>query len=679
MFKLTRYGLLVAILLLPATLFATMRLQDGNLICPPYNCTVTLGQGESLTKLKGSDLPIFVRHRSDGSKNYYFYSNDIIDLPAYSGKPIGVLAGMDEKGTLVDARLISHHEPILLVGIPEKLLKELITGLRGWNVREPLRVDDERPGAKKVDVITGATVTALVATETVRKSARAVAISLGILDKTAANAAEMTTTFTEMSWRQMLDAGMIGHLRIEQSDMGLKQDSQPWLDIYYAPLRHPMLGRNLLGDSTYKWLMRTLKSDETAILVLSNGKDSIKGSGFVRGGIFDRFHLEQGLKGITFRDLDYENLYELDPEGVPDFKESGIFTIRDKGFVETAPFDMVVLASRLTGKTARSKVFHTFRSTWQMPDSLLQHKLSMLEQIWQGNRVGIAVYILLWLLVIGLFVKRRKLAANEKTLEWVHLGVLATCLVTIGLYQKGQPSVVNILTLFQVIKDKASFAVFFQDPYLAVGWIFIAITLPIWGRPLFCGWICPYGALQEILFKVRKVITRNRKSLEFPAKIRRTLKPLRYLIFITLLCVSFASFQLAEIMAEIEPFKTTWNVGVLHRSLGFGIYWSILILAALATERFFCRYLCPLGAALSLASRFPFLPIPRRNYCTKCVKCAKGCSTYAIDTDGKIDNAECLGCFECIEKMDNDKKCPPLISVKIWNQYEAGEDDQKKA
>jgi NosR/NirI family nitrous oxide reductase transcriptional regulator len=94
-------------------------------------------------------------------------------------------------------------------------------------------------------------------------------------------------------------------------------------------------------------------------------------------------------------------------------------------------------------------------------------------------------------------------------------------------------------------------------------------------------------------------------------------------------------------------------------------------LAALIMERFFCRYLCPLGAALALFSRVPIKPIPRRNYCSKCKICTRGCAPHAIDDQGRINSAECLGCFECINSMRDPKQCPPLLKIEIWNQYEA--------
>jgi NosR/NirI family nitrous oxide reductase transcriptional regulator len=283
----------------------------------------------------------------------------------------------------------------------------------------------------------------------------------------------------------------------------------------------------------------------------------------------------------------------------------------------------------------------------------------------------IAVYLLLWWFVIHCFTFRKKLASNLHALEWAHNTTLVLSVVLLGLYLRAQPSVVNFFAIFGITLRKGSWEPFLADPYLALGWVLIAATTLIWGRSLFCGWLCPYGAMQELLIKLRIRLTPFKKSLEFPPKLRATLKPLRYVIFLLLFSVSLFSIETAELLAEVEPFKTTWNVGVLNRSSPFVVYWFALLLAALIMERFFCRYLCPLGAALALFSRFPIKPIPRRNFCSKCKICNRGCAPHAIDDQGRINPAECLGCFECINSMRDPKKCPPLLKIEIWNQYEA--------
>ena len=80
-------------------------------------------------------------------------------------------------------------------------------------------------------------------------------------------------------------------------------------------------------------------------------------------------------------------------------------------------------------------------------------------------------------------------------------------------------------------------------------------------------------------------------------------------------------------------------------------------------ERFFCRYLCPLGAGLSVLGKlriFEFLK--RRQECgNPCLACNKVCPTGAIRSSGKIIMSECLGCLDCQVMYNDNKRCPPLV------------------
>ncbi|MBW2714063.1 MAG: 4Fe-4S binding protein, partial [Deltaproteobacteria bacterium] len=562
----------------------SLQVQDGKLSCPPYDCSVPLKEGQRWEMRHEGGFFMAQRMEGDNALTTVLLSSDIIDIPAYSGKPIRILIEIDNEGFIHTSRLISHAEPSLLVGIPEIKRIQLIEFYEGKNIRDKVKVGDPEPGYVNVDMITGATVTALVADQTLLTAARQAAVALGILEGSALTEAELTDTFEPKTWQELLDMGAIGNLTIRHEEMHLPESDKPWLDLYWADLVHPMIGRNLLGDSTYNWLMGKLKPGESALMIAGRGESSFKGSGFVRGGIYDRFHLEQGLNSFSFHDLDYENLYTIEADDAPKFKEKGIFVIRDGNYDRTSSWEMVFLASRLTGETALSKEFQTFRQETLFPDDLMLRKMSLAEQVWRDKSLSIAGYIALWMFVITVFSFRKRISDNKKLLNALHNTVLVTSIVVIGIYFRSQPSVVNVFTIFDLIFKGGNWSTFLTDPYLSSGWILIFITTLIWGRSLFCGWLCPYGAIQELLFKVRVAVTPFTKSIEPPAHILKWLRPMRYVIFFVLFATALFSIELAEKLAEIEPFKTTWNVGVFNRSAGFVAYWWLLIALGLMTE-----------------------------------------------------------------------------------------------
>lgn len=131
-------------------------------------------------------------------------------------------------------------------------------------------------------------------------------------------------------------------------------------------------------------------------------------------------------------------------------------------------------------------------------------------------------------------------------------------------------------------------------------------------------------------------------------------------MFAVLLVVSFFSMPWAEKLAEIEPFKTTFLVGVLNRAWPFVLFWTAVVGASIFVERPFCKYLCPLGASLALPGRLRVIKLERKPECTSCHACAVGCGSQAIDPAGRIDPMECLLCLDCMVMYYDAHSCPPL-------------------
>ena len=299
----------------------------------------------------------------------------------------------------------------------------------------------------------------------------------------------------------------------------------------------------------------------------------------------------------------------------------------------------------------------------------------MAARIWSEKKVWIGLYAALWFVVVLTFANRERISKNRKVLERFHIAVLAISILLLGIGQKGQPSVVNIFTFVDVLRSGSEVSIFLSEPFLFISWIMITITTILWGRGPFCGWICPYGGMLEIIHWMRNHLVPRKWHhwWEMSDTWHHRLKYLPYFIFVALLSISVFSLNLAEMIAELEPFKTTWLVGVTNRPWYLALYWGWLLIMGLVTVRFFCRYLCPLGGYLAILAHFQIFKLPRRNFCTVCKICTKGCSTRAIDDNGVIDAKECFGCLECTNQMYDKEVCPPLIKPDLWEKYEEGE------
>ena len=134
------------------------------------------------------------------------------------------------------------------------------------------------------------------------------------------------------------------------------------------------------------------------------------------------------------------------------------------------------------------------------------------------------------------------------------------------------------------------------------------------------------------------------------------------MIFLGLFAISLSSVMLAIAGAEIEPFKTAISLHFV-RAWPFAVYALALLGVGLFIERFFCRYLCPLGAALAIPARLRMFDwLKRRRECgAPCQNCAVACTVQAIHPDGRINPNECIHCLNCQVIYADDQRCPPLI------------------
>ena len=236
----------------------------------------------------------------------------------------------------------------------------------------------------------------------------------------------------------------------------------------------------------------------------------------------------------------------------------------------------------------------------------------------------------------------------------------AVSIVFVGFGLMAQPSITQVLTWFHALLFQWTWSLFLSDPYIFLFWIFIIVTVFLFGRGLFCGWMCPFGSLSEAIYKVARLVGLTRFQTQLPQAWHDRLKWLKYAIFFGLLAVSMFSMGLAEVLSEVEPFKTTFLVGISNRTWPYGLFVAFLLGLSIFIERPFCKYLCPLGAALAMPSTHRWFGLKRKQDCNSCKACTVGCGAQAIDADGRIDHRECLHCLDCMILYTDTKGCPPL-------------------
>ncbi|MBC7860486.1 MAG: 4Fe-4S binding protein [Burkholderiaceae bacterium] len=657
------------------------QLKHGPDLCAAAPCRDVMPAAQQFSERKGA--PSYVEaYAVDAGKNagkkqlvgYVFLSTDVVDIPAYSGKPIVTLIGMDTRGIITGVRVLKHSEPILLAGIPESELLKFIGQYVGKAADAKLVIGSgsQDTGSIGLDAISGATVTVIAENQVISRSAYEIGRQVGIIKVMPRPAARFTPLNDKLNWAALLAEGSVQRLLISAEDAGALDTSRPYMDLHFGYLNTPSVGLSLLGAHGYKRLMEDLKPDEHAIFIIANGQESFKGSGFVRGGIYDRVQVRQDPVTFTFRDTDYQNLYHLQPADAPAFKESAIFIIRSKDFNPAWPWQLTVLANKADKQSGGKTFVHFDQELW-LPARYLEGGRPHVERpqavwksIWANQKLEIALFALILGFTAFMYSRRDKLVrrSNRKSKPWIsvprHLLWIAS-VGFLGFYLKAQPSITQVMTWFHSLLHQWKWELFLSDPFIFIFWWFIIITTLIWGRGLFCGWLCPFGSLQQLALSIGKRVGLKRFQKLLPQKLHNKLRWVKYAVFAALLGVSFYSMEAAEHLAEIEPFKTTFLVGVWNRTWPFWLFIGAILGWSFVSERPYCKYICPLGAGLALPGKFRLFGLKRKAECSTCHACAAGCGSHAIDANGKIDQMECMLCLDCMVLYYDDHACPPLV------------------
>jgi Na+-translocating ferredoxin:NAD+ oxidoreductase RnfG subunit len=281
------------------------------------------------------------------------------------------------------------------------------------------------------------------------------------------------------------------------------------------------------------------------------------------------------------------------------------------------------------------------------------------QRWWQVGLLCCALGVLTFILLFQDWLTRR-----PRLLGVLRTGFLLFTLGFIGWYMLAQLSVIHVLTFINAILHQFSWESFLVDPLIFILWGFVALTLLLWGRGVYCGWLCPFGALQELVHKAGQRL--GVPGYELPPVLHERLSALKYVIFVVLFGLSLQSIGHAAKAAEVEPFKTAI---VMHfdRS-GIFLWYAVgLVVISLFVSKFFCRYLCPLGAALAIPAPLRIFDwLRRRKECGRpCQICARQCNVQAIRPTGEINPNECHYCLDCQVIYWDDHQCPPLSEKRV--------------
>lgn len=611
-----------------------------------------------------SGVPGWTARSGEGEVGVIGSTWEIAGSVGYSGRPLDVLVAVTPDAKIAGARLMAHNEPVLTLGISDADIAAYVDGFAGYDLTAP--PDGTLAGTPGLpDVIARATVSTGVIRDGILRTARTLAIGRGYI--TAGGGIDRLT-FAPADWTELVASGALAEARISMTEAaaGLAGATVPvppgdgaFLHFWTGLINPPAVGQNLIGQQAFTSAVGSLAPGETVLALISSGVHSHRGTDWKRTGTFDRVAVVQGETRLHPDAAGYTMVKRLAVAAAPQVTEISLFRL-PSDVDPMKPFRVEVKATR---PTPTGEVELTLGADYRLPDAYrlapAAEQEPLWREIWAEKRAATAV-VAAMLAVLTLILFAQEWITRRPRLWLIsRAGFLATTLFVLGWGLNGQLSVVQVIAFVHALLTGFRWETFLIEPVIFLLWSFTALGMLFWGRGVYCGWLCPFGALQELANLAARRL--GVKQVAVPQAIHERLWVMKYTLFVGLLALSFYSMHDALVLAEVEPFKTAISLRMM-RAWPFVLYVLALVGAGLFIERFYCRYLCPLGAGIAIPAKLKIFDwLKRRPQCGReCRLCETKCTVGAIDPLGRINANECVLCLRCQVVMNDPGICPVL-------------------
>lgn len=623
-----------------------------------------------------------------GEAGYVFETGELAPLPGFSGKPINMLVMLDLEGRFIAVKLIAQHEPVFVSGLGEAPFRDFLEQYRGHSINEPLVVGTPYGGAGSgsdlvyLDGVTKATASVRIAHESILAATLAVArekmqgISAGPPPKPDPDHVE------DLDWKALADAGLIGRLRVTNAEEDAAFKNTKWayddtegsndpngmyLDLYVIDLGPPSIAKAVLSPETYAETRRFLSRapDDELYLLIEVGRQGLVSEDFVRNTAPDRISAQQDGLPLALRDADIlAHLAKDVPEALKDATKLVVRLDRRLGFDPTRDWQLSAQAVRMHGMFQPEPGEAHFSLTLKTPERFFTfpqtpEALPPWREALRNRATDLRILSGFLTLLFGALLMQSKLAAL-KLFTPVRLGILAITIGFVGYWGQGQLSIVTPLAVLRALTGNGSLEVLLYDPFSLLIWGAAILGFVLWGRGFFCGWLCPYGAMQEFAHHLGRVLHLPR--WEPPRSLAQALLWTGPLALVALVGIALLSPDHTEKAVEIEPFKTAITTH-FDRPWAYVLWAAGWIAVSTVWFKGFCRSVCPLGAAMRLGGLLRLRNwIPRRAECgSPCQLCKVRCNYGAIAKSGEIRYSECFQCLDCVKIHDDTALCVPLV------------------
>jgi transcriptional regulator of nitric oxide reductase/ferredoxin len=639
--------------------------------------------------------PAIAVFKDDKAVAYVFSTLDIVAATGYSTTPFDVIAGVDLDGRITGAKVVFHNENYI---VHDRVRQRLLDTFLAREAGRPLR--GAPTNLLPPDFVAGATISARA------MRAAVLATAALVLRARVAGAAVTVPTldvesYSAKSFDELLADGAVVRRRVTSGEVAsaLTQAgaSNPRLEV---PLRAkgddlyiefmtglftpPAIGGNLIGLPKFEDYKRDMPSGSQAIFIASNGPYDILGTKYFRaseGHRFDRLRIVQDGRTFGFVQDDYTYA-----AGFRGQQNAGVFALAaGSGFDPVKPWRLELLVHG----TGASPATAAFGLDYKVPDALvllpaapeLEEPAAVAPWVeaWGEARLNVAILTGLLVVLTLIFAFQATLARHRLAHRLVRNGFLVIVLVWLGWTAGAQLSIVHVMNYLMAPFKHFEIGFYLAEPLMIIIAGYTLISLVLIGRGVFCGWLCPFGALQELLGQVSRALRVPQWNPSHALEQRLWMG--KYIAAAAVLLLVMTEIDPSGASIEIEPFKTAIT-SKFTRAWPYLIYAGALLAIGLFSERAYCRFLCPLGGVLAALDRLHLLNrLKRRPECgNPCHLCERSCPVRAIEPSGEIKTSECFQCLDCQVEYYDDKRCPPLAwAAKLRNEAKEAKESKPAA
>ena len=624
---------------------------------------------------------------------FVFETEPMAPLPGFSGASINMLVVLDLEGRFLDVQLISHNEPIFVSGLPEKLFFDFFKQYRGHSISDTLVVGSPYGGGSDgsalvyLDGVTKGTASVRIAHESILAATLKVAREKMNGVSTGPPAYPDPEHSEELSWEDLVAQGIATRLIVSNREIDAAFDGTLWedddpeakddpdgayIDLWVVDLGAPSIAKAVLSKSGFEELQGFMEISTTdePVLVVETARHGLVTEDFVRNTSPNLISAEQSGFPIAFRDSDiYVELNEDLPDAMHDAVDFGaaliLRTDRRLGFDPAAEWTLQIKALREHGSfqpeigSVTLNVPHVtperFYARVEAPKPVPPWVDALRNR--QADLIVLGVFLVGLVALLGLRLNR---LAGHRHFTPIRLGILAFVTGFIGWWGQGQLSIATPLAVGRTALEGGSYSFLLYDPFSLAIWAVSILGFVLWGRGLFCGWLCPFGALQEFAHHIGRIL--RLPQIEPSAAWDDRLKWVKYAVLAGMVYLLFTAPARLDKAIEVEPFKTAITTFFI-REWYYVAYAAGLLLLSMVLFKGFCRYVCPLGAVMAIGGLLRGRKwIERRAECgSPCQLCKVKCSYGAIKKTGEIQYSECFQCLDCVTIHDDAAQCVPLI------------------